>query len=157
VTPTTETAVEAGTPPATLAPTVPPPPAATATPLPSAPALTLRFAGRDYTPVGYQFCQRAASGERVCVELPVAEPSQGRISLLRGSAAQIAIDGPRPSEVRIEYLTDDGIPTGQPETRAGDNTVLFTITPEPGTYILSIRVTWATDDVTYFFRVSVSD
>ncbi len=157
VTPTTETAVQPGTTPATIAPTVPPPPAVTPTPLPSAPALKLRFAGRDYTPVGYQFCQRAPSGERVCVELPATDPSLGRISLQRGAAAQIAIDGPRPSEVRIEYLSDDGIPTGQPETRLGDNTILLTITPEPGTYILSIRVTWATEDVTYFFRVSVSN
>ena len=129
----------------------------TPTPLPSAPALTLRFAGQDYAPVGYQFCQRASTGEQVCVELPATNPSLGRISLQRGAAAQITIDGPRPSEVRIEYLSDDGTPTGQPETRPGDNTILFTITPEPGTYILAIRVTWGGEPTTYYFRVSVSD
>jgi hypothetical protein len=148
VTPATETPVVV---PAT------PTPAITATQIPSAPPLTLRFAGRDYAPVGYQFCQRAVSGERMCVELPATSPSLGRISLLRGAAAEIRIDGARPSELTIEYLSDEGLPTGQPETRPGDNIVLFTITPEPGTYILAIRVTWTTEDATYFFRVSVSD
>lgn len=134
-----------------------PAPSVTATPIPSAPALKLRFAGRDYTPVGYQFCQRSPSGERMCVELPADNPSLGRIAFQRGAAAQIAVDGPRPSQVRIEYLSDDGLPTGQPETRPGDNTILLTITPEPGTYIMAIQVTWGTEDATYFFRVAVSD
>jgi hypothetical protein len=143
--------------PETPVPTVPSAPGVTPTPLPGVPALKLRFAGSDYAPVGYQFCQRASSGERVCVELPADNPSLGRINLLRGAAAQITIAGARPSEVRIEYLSDDGLPTGQPETRSGDNTILLTITPEPGTYIMAIRVTWGTEDATYFFRVAVSD
>jgi hypothetical protein len=113
--------------------------------------------GRDYMPLGYQICQQAATGERECVEQPADNPSPGRISLQRGAAAQITIDGPRPNEVRIEYLSDTGIPTGQPETQPGDTTILFTVTPEPGTYILSIRVTWATQEVTYFFRVAVNN
>jgi len=33
-------------------------------------------------------------------------------------------------------------PTGQPETQPGDNIILFTIMPEPGSYIMAVRVTW---------------
>jgi hypothetical protein len=128
------------------------------TPAPSAvPSLVLMVAGRTYAAAGYQYCQRAASGERVCIELPVEAGETGRIGLLRGSAAQISIAGARPTEVEIEYLSDTGLPTGQPETRMGDNTILFTITPEPGSYILAIHVTWAEEDGTYFFRVTVSN
>ncbi len=140
----------------------------TFTPLPGVPAtavptsssvlpLALVVGGMEYLPVGYQFCQRAASGERVCVELPVTAATTDRVSLLRGSAAQIKIGGDRPVELEITYLSDTGQITGQPETREGDNIVLLTITPEPGSYILSIHVTWATEDTTYFFRVTVSD
>jgi len=59
--------------------------------------------------------------------------------------------------VRIEYLTDTGIPTGQPENRPGDNMILFIVTPEPGSYIMAVQVVWSGYEATYFFRVSVSD
>jgi hypothetical protein len=119
------------------------------------PLLTLVFAGQEYTPVGYQYCQREPSGERLCREFPVTEAETKRISLLRGTAAQLQIAGERPTEVQIEYLSDTGVKTGQPEVQPGDNTILFTITPEPGTYIMAVRVTWDTEDATYFFRVTV--
>ena len=118
------------------------------------PDMSLTFAGRSYGPVGYQYCERQAGGERVCVELPAAGTVR-RIALLRGAAAQLSVEGNRPQEVRIEYLTDTGILTGQPEIRSGDNTLLVTITPEPGSYIMAIRVSWGLQDATYFFRVAV--
>lgn len=80
-----------------------------------------------------------------------------RIGFLRGAAAQLKIMGPRPDQVRLEYLSDTGLATGQPETRPGDNIILFSITPEPGTYIMAVRIQWGEDDATYFFRVSVTD
>ncbi len=123
----------------------------------SVPPLTLVVAGHLYVPVGLQFCQQPADGERTCTELPAPEGSTERLGLLRGSAAQLRIGGGRPTSVRIEYLTDTGIPTGQPENRPGDNVVLFIITPEPGSYIMTVRVTWTGYEATYFFRVSVSD
>lgn len=123
----------------------------------SAPPLSLVVAGRLYVPVGLQFCQQPADGERTCTELPAPESSTERLGLLRGSAAQLRIGGGRPDSVRVEYLTDTGIPTGQPENRPGDNVVLFIITPEPGSYIMTVRVTWTGYEATYFFRVSVSN
>jgi hypothetical protein len=123
----------------------------------SAPVLRLNLGGRSYRPVGYRFCERIQSGERLCIELPVADGELDRITLPRGSDAQLVIDGMRPIEIRIEYLTDNGIATGQPETRAGDNILLFTVTPQPGSYILAVRVTWQENDATYFFRVVVVD
>jgi hypothetical protein len=140
---------------ATVTPNVTPQPF----PIPTSsevPSLTLNFAGRDYVPVGYQFCERAATGERRCVELPVTDTSARHISLIRGAAAQIQITGERPNEVQIEYLSDTGVTTGEPEIRPGDNLILFGITPEPGTYILAVRVTWSTEDATFFFRVTVA-
>lgn len=121
------------------------------------PSLMLKLAGREYQPVGYQYCYRVASGERVCVELPATASSAERLNLLRGASGEITFSGPRPSQVEIFYLSDSGLPTGQPETRPGDNIVLFAVTAEPGTYILSIQVTWGDEDATYFFRVAVTD
>jgi hypothetical protein len=139
--------------PATLSPSVVPTVGST---LPvTAPPLTLTLGGKNYVPVGYQNCEQAPSGERTCIEQPVLEATGQRVPLLRGSAAQLTVGGPRPTEIRIEYLTDTGIPTGQPETRPGDNIILFTITPEPGNYIMSIRAVWGNQDTTYFFRVTV--
>jgi hypothetical protein len=120
------------------------------------PDLTLKLGGRDYGPVGYQYCERTMTGERVCVEFP-APGGARRLTFPRGAAVQLAIGGPRPSEVRIEYLTDTGIPTGQPEIQPGDNIILFTVTPEPGSYILAIRVAWPGQDAAYFYRVNVTD
>jgi hypothetical protein len=138
----------------TIAPTIVPP----STPVPSeVPSLALTVAGKTYASAGYQYCQRTPSGERVCIELPVESGETGRIGLLRGSAAQINIGGARPTEVTIQYLSDTGQPTGQPETRPGDNMILFTVTPEPGSYILAIHVTWGEVDGTYYFRVTVSN
>lgn len=121
------------------------------------PPLALVVAGRLYVPVGLQYCEQAASGEQTCTELPAPEGSTERLGLLRGSPAQLRIGGGRPTSVRIEYLTDTGIPTGQPENRPGDNVVLFIITPEPGSYIMVVRVSWTGYEATYFFRVSISD
>jgi hypothetical protein len=142
----------------TAAPTLTPEmaPGTTDEDVPEVPAISLNFAGRIYEPVGYQYCQRATSGERVCVEQPLPGTTARNVNLLRGAAAQIMITGPRPDEVRLEYLTESGVPTGQPELRPGDNILLFTITPEPGSYILAIRVQWMDEDATYFFRVTVS-
>jgi hypothetical protein len=137
--------------------TLPPVPVMTATPPPEVPSMSLTFIGRSYSPVGYQFCQRAATGERVCVALPVEDAPPGRIVFQRGSSVQINIAAARPTEVSIAYQTDTGLPIGQPDTRPGDNTLLFLVTPEPGSYILAIHVLWAEEDATYFFRITVTD
>ena len=148
--------------PGTAAPEVEPPPAEAAAAeggptLNEIPALTLVYGGRVYRPVGFQLCEVAASGESLCVEQPVTGVTQDRLGLLRGTDGELISSGEQPQEVRIEYLTDSGIATGQPETRRGDNRTLFTITPEPGDYIMSIRLTWAARNATYFFRITVSD
>lgn len=146
----TATATATATSTATLTATQVPPPS-------SVPQMTLSFVGKKYLPVGYRFCERIETGERVCTELPIEEAEPGRIPLQRGAAAELMIGGPRPDTVRIEYLSDTGIPTGSPEIRPGDNIVLLTITPEAGTYIMTVRVTWADTDATYFFRVDISN
>lgn len=147
--------------PTTAAPAVSPTVSAPALPTTagmsgSVPSFILKFAGREYTPLGYEYCERQATGELLCIEQPAASGTTQRITLQRGSAAQFQIGATRPTEVRIEYLSDTGLPTGQPETLRGDNTILFTIMPETGTYILSIRVTWIDQTATYFFRVAVN-
>ncbi|MBN1679344.1 MAG: carboxypeptidase regulatory-like domain-containing protein [Anaerolineae bacterium] len=121
------------------------------------PELKLTFAGKDFTPVGYQYCRRIETGERICVESPVPETMTRRVRFQRGAPAQLRLDDDRPDTVRIEYLSDTGVPTGTPETQSGDNLVLFTVSPEPGTYILSVRFVWGSEDATYFFRVIVTD
>lgn len=122
----------------------------------SVPNVALSLSGKEYGPAGYQYCERSTGGERVCVEHPAPGSGQ-RITFQRGAAVQAKIDGDRPVEVRIEYLTDSGVATGQPETQPGDNIILFTIMPEPGSYIMAVRVTWANQDATYFFRVAIQD
>ncbi|MEL7674639.1 MAG: hypothetical protein AAGU78_12940, partial [Chloroflexota bacterium] len=87
---------------------------------------------------------------------PTGTDERRRLALMRGAAAQLLIAGGRPSSVHIEYLTDTGVKTGQPEDRPGDNTILFTVLPEPGPYILAVTVTWDAQQVTYYFRVAVS-
>ncbi len=153
----------------TLAPTLTPqfvtspalPPTATATlaetGMGTIPTLTLSFAGRKYQPVGYEFCTRTPSGEQVCVKRPYDDVSEERVALMRGTAAQLVLNGPRPDEVRITYLSDTGQPTGQPEVRQGDNMILFTIMPEAGSYIMAVHMTWPENEATYFLRVTVSD
>jgi hypothetical protein len=145
---------ETPVPPATVTPI--PTPGQTSTPMMELPPLTLNVAGRDFSPAGYQFCERVEGGERVCVERPY-EGTTGRVSMLRGSDVQIQMSGPRPNEVQIEYRSANGLPTGQPEVRPGDTRLLLTITPEPGSYIMQIQVMWDENDATYFFRVTISD
>jgi hypothetical protein len=149
-TPAAETPVPTATRPALTLTPVP-----TRTPVVNVPPLTLNVAGQTYSPTGYQFCERAESGERVCVERPYEAPS-GRLNLSRGTDVQIQISGDRPNEVEIAYLNDNGVPTGQPEIRPGDTRILLTITPEGGSYIMVIRVKWDEYDASYFFRVTVT-
>ena len=157
----------APTPEPTAVPTATPvPPEPTSTPpapepvttYPSgAPILTLAYAGRAYEPLGYQLCQPDSEGALTdCIQEPTGTAVQRRLSLMRGAAAQLLIAGDRPVDVRIEYLTDTGIQTGQPEQRLGDNIILFTVTPEPGPYIMSVRVLWDDMQVTYYFRVAIT-
>jgi hypothetical protein len=144
--------------PATVTPTTIPTLPPTATSESAAPELSLSYAGRDYFPVGYRLCTVVDDDdEPECLEEPGAGATTRRISLLRGNAAQLRLEGPRPTEIRIEYLTDTGIPTGQPEIRAGDNTTLFNISAEAGFYILTVRVTWPDEVATYFYRVAVTE
>lgn len=134
-----------------------PTPAGVGEAITSVPRITLTVGGLTYVPVGYQFCQPLPDGTRSCRELPAPDSSTQRLTFIRGAAAQLQIEGARPAAVRLEYLTDTGLLTGQPEERPGDNTVLFTVTPEPGSYILAVRVTWTSYEATYFFRVIVTD
>jgi len=120
------------------------------------PFFKLAYAGRLYEPLGYQVCQMDAAGSLSCVQQPTGTADRRRLTLLRGAAAQFLVSGERPRQIRIEYLTDYGVKTGQPEIRPGDNVNLFTITPEPGTYILAVDVMWDTQQVTYYYRVAVS-
>ena len=120
------------------------------------PFFKLAYAGRLYEPLGYQVCQMDAAGSLTCVQQPTGTADRRRLTLLRGAAAQFLVSGERPRQIRIEYLTDYGVKTGQPEIRPGDNVNLFTITPEPGTYILAVDVLWDTQQVTYYYRVAVS-
>lgn len=122
----------------------------------SVPRVVLVVGGLVYVPAGYQFCQQWPDETRSCRELPAPDSSMERMPLIRGAAAQLQVEGAQPTSVRFEYLTDTGLLTGQPEERPGDNTVLFTVTPEPGSYILAVRITWTGYDATYFFRVAVT-
>lgn len=155
------------TPTPTAPPTVTPvpvEPTPTATPVapptayPSgAPLLYLAYAGRVFEPLGYQLCLPDNTGALTeCVQEPTGTAERRRLTLMRGAAAQLLIAGERPSNVHIEYLTDTGVKTGQPEDSPGHNTILFTVTPEPGLYILAVSVTWDAQHVTYYFRVAVS-
>lgn len=145
--------------PVPVEPTATPTPEAPPTTYPSgAPILTLAYAGRAYEPLGYELCRPGDEGALTdCVQEPTGTAVRRRLSLMRGAAAQLLIAGDdRPSNIHIEYLTDTGVQTGQPEERPGDNTILFTVTPEPGNYILAVRVTWEAQQATYYYRVAVS-
>ena len=120
------------------------------------PPLNIQQGGRVFNPVGFQYCERAASGERYCVEFPGGGQAQ-RTTMSRGSALEIQVEGERPTLIEVAYRSDEGLPTGQPETRLGDNVSLFTVTAEPGTYILAIHVTWSYQDATYYFQVNIAD
>lgn len=158
----------APTPLPTATPTATPVPVEpTATPTPEAPPttyssgapiLTLVYAGRAYEPLGYELCRPGTEGALTdCIQEPTNAAVRRRLPLMRGAAAQLLIAGDDwPSDIRIEYLTDTGVQTGQPEERPGDNTILFTVTPEPGNYILAVRITWQAQQATYYFRVAVS-
>lgn len=119
------------------------------------PSLTLVVASREYQPVGFEFCQRDDAGGQVCLKRPGDAASPARIQLDRGTNAQLVIEGARPRVVRIEYRTDTGLPTGQPEDRPGSSRVLFIVSPLEGTYIMVVHVTWEYQEATYFFRVEV--
>jgi len=122
------------------------------------PPLALIVAGRANIPAGYRYCTvMDATGEPLCVESPTENSSARRLDLLHGSAAQLKVGGARPIAVQIEYLSDTGQFTGEPEARPGDNTILLTVTQQPGTYIMAIRVTWETYEATYYFRVAISE
>src|SRR5690606_35245483 len=110
-----------------------------------------------YEALGFELCQPGSEGALTdCVQEPTGTTYQRRIALMRGAAAQLLVAGDRPADVRIEYLTDTGVQTGQPEERIGDNIILFTVTPEPGNYIMAIRIAWEDMQVTYYFRAAVS-
>jgi hypothetical protein len=157
-TPTPSPTISPTATPVPVEPTPTPTPVAPPTAYPSgAPLLSLAYAGRAYEPLGYQFCQPDNTGAlSACVQEPTGTAERRRLALMRGAAAQLLIAGGRPSSVHIEYLTDTGVKTGQPEDRPGDNTILFTVLPEPGPYILAVTVTWDAQQVTYYFRVAVS-
>lgn len=119
------------------------------------PAITLRVSGRNYQPVGYEYCRRNASSELVCVTQPNSGTSAS-IRTPRNAAANLRIDGERPTGVELSYLSRDTLQPAVTETRTGDNVVLFNVGVPAGAYVLSVEVTWEDDiSVTYFFQLQV--
>ncbi|WP_119072462.1 hypothetical protein [Aggregatilinea lenta] len=124
------------------------------------PLLTLTYAGQEYMPVGYQFCEIVSWGEHVCVNVPASETVPQRILFLRGLTIEFNLMGELPSSLTIEYRSDQGEPTGTPETHENAEDMLnLLISPEPGDYIMIVQAVWEEQqqDASYFFRVSVLD
>ncbi len=178
----TETATVEVTEAATETPTATPteevtevvaPPTSTATPTPSPttpvpptetsvfdvdapPAVALRVSGRNYQPVGYDYCRPNSSSELVCVKQPFSTTGTTTIRAARNAAANIRIDGSRPTNIEINYLGRDTLQPIASETRLGDNVVLFNLGVAAGSYILSVEITWPDDvSVTYYFQLQV--
>ncbi|NDJ76333.1 MAG: hypothetical protein GYB65_08740, partial [Chloroflexi bacterium] len=95
------------------------------------PELTLVLGGREFTPVGAEYCviESEPLGILNCITFPVEGTTQRRISLLRGDDAQLVFSERPLGDITIEYLTDQGQPTGTPLEQTGRQRVLFTITP----------------------------
>ncbi len=172
----TETPTEVATEAPTATPTeevteVAAPPTNTATPTPSPttpvaptatlavdapPAVALRVSGRNYQPVGYDYCRPNASNELECVKQPFTSTGTTTIRAARNAAANIRIDGSRPTSIEINYLSRDTLQPIASETRVGDNVVLFNLGVAAGSYILSVEIIWPDDvSVTYYFQLQV--
>ncbi|MBI5928985.1 MAG: hypothetical protein HY862_06735 [Chloroflexi bacterium] len=180
----TEVVTEVAAPPtATSTPTLPPPtptntatstPTVTPTSTPTAtptlgisptntsvfdvdapPAVTLRVTGRNYQPVGYDYCRRNATNELVCVKQPFTTTGSTSIRAARNAAANIRIDGDRPTSIEINYLSRDTLQPIATETRTGDKVVLFNFGVAAGSYVLSVEVAWPDVTVTYYFQIQV--
>jgi hypothetical protein len=124
------------------------------------PLLTLNYAGDDYNPVGYQFCEVVTWGEHVCVNVPSSETTPQRILFLRGLTVEFTLTGAQPSSITVEYRSEQGEATGTPETHeAGADMLKLVISPEPGDYIMIVHVQWEAQqqDASYFYRISVLD
>lgn len=124
------------------------------------PLLTLAYAGEEYMPVGYQFCEIVTWGEHICVNVPSSETVPQRILFLRGLTVEFSLTGEPPSSITVEYRSEAGQATGTPETHeSGEDMLNLIISPEPGDYIMIVRAVWDAQqqDASYFFRVSVLD
>lgn len=142
----------------TPSPTTPVPPTETSvSDVDAPPAVALRVSGRNFQPVGYDYCRPDASNELVCVKQPFTTTGTTTIRAARNAAANIRIDGSRPTSIEINYLSRDTLqPVIASETRLGDNVVLFNLGVAAGSYILSVEITWPDDvSVTYYFQLQV--
>ncbi len=121
------------------------------------PAAALKVSGRNYQPVGYDYCRRNASNELVCVKQPFSATGSTATSIraARNAAANIRIEGSRPTSIEINYLSRDTLQPIASETRVGDNVVLFNLGVAAGSYILAVEIVWPDMTVTYYFQLQV--
>ncbi|NDJ86570.1 MAG: hypothetical protein GYB66_11835 [Chloroflexi bacterium] len=150
--------------PASATPTITPMPSVTLVPTADmddpegfvgiAPEVTLSVRGRDYGPVGIEYCRRSSPNEQVCVERP-ADETPRRVIIGRGNAVIAEIEGERPETVVYQVRSVTDLRPLVSENRDGDNNVLFTLNLPSGDYLLSIRVSWPGRNGTYYFRIRI--
>lgn len=150
---TAETAATAEVVPASPTPTTSGAPAGSARPV--APAMTLVVSGRNYTPIAVSACVLGDGGEQTCVNRPQNAAAQ-RIVAGMGDVAQINFKGPRPISALVNIASSDGTTILNKQSLRPDNLMLYNLPTTPGSYILSVEVTWPMGKATYYYRLAVA-
>lgn len=133
-------------------PTAIPPTEAPAMPAMTVPEVLVVKGSSVFQPVGTNYCPSDAEG---CEAYSGSMPDQ-QITLVSGDTVRIDSADGGPSQMTF-VLTN----TGQTEefdrlAIPGNSIALYTVSAEPGTYLLAIETTWPDATATYYFRLEIT-
>ncbi len=119
-----------------------------------APAAVVIVGGRTFDPIAVSACVLGDAGEQTCVNRP-SNASVERVFAAPGDVAQINFPGPRPTTLSVSLLSSDATQVIDKQTLTPDNLVLYMLPTTPGSFVLSVDVTWPNGKSTYYYRLVI--
>jgi hypothetical protein len=138
----------------TAVPTVPPTPTLVPTEESGAPQVVVINGGRTFLPSGIAYCYREENGTEVCMDIPASAQSE-RVLVNNGDTIRLdAADG-GPDSMTLILANSDQSEVFSEETLPGNSVSLYSISGEPGNYILQVDTVWPNATATYYFRLQI--
>jgi hypothetical protein len=119
-----------------------------------APAAIVMVGGREFEPVAISACVLGEGGEQTCINRP-SNAAVERIFAAPGDAAQINFGGPRPTTINVSLLSSDATSQISKTSVSPDNLILIGLPTEPGSYVLTVEISWPNGKATYYYRLVI--
>ncbi len=109
--------------------------------------------GQNYVPSAVRFCPQGTT-EDACIDLPATAESE-RILVANGDTIRVDLASPGPSSLSLALANNSLTQEINRTELAGSTIALYTVSGDPGNYILVVSAQWPEGLATYYFRLQI--